>query len=268
MSMYSVQDQTGNFVSLSSHPQRIVSLVPSQTELLYTLGLDRKVVGITRFCVHPHSWFTTRQRIGGTKQVNLVQLRALKPDLVLANKEENVKEQVEEIRTFCPVYTSNVRSLDDAMEMIQQIGYLTGADKPALQLIQAISNRFDQLPAGILGNALYLIWKNPYMAAGNDTFINHMMQRAGFRNALQEARYPQLNVERIRELNPGYILLSSEPYPFTTRHLDELGKLCPQSRLLLVNGEFFSWYGSRLLLAADYFAELRESLFLKNNEIN
>src|ERR1700741_3198050 len=106
-------DQTGRKISIPQIPQRIISLVPSQTELLFDLGLDKEVVGITKFCVHPPEWFQTKTRVGGTKQLKIDLIKQLQPDLIIANKEENVKEQIEELEKHFPVWISDVNNLED-----------------------------------------------------------------------------------------------------------------------------------------------------------
>src|SRR5690606_29137938 len=153
-------------------PARIVSLVPSQTELLYDLGLDDEVIAITKFCVHPQEWFRNKQRIGGTKNIHLSEIIRLQPDLVIANKEENVKEQITALGERFPVYVSDIRSITDAYKMIDTIGRLTAKEKEATELIKDINNEMEKLrrldPAR---TCVYLIWKDPYMTVGGDTFI-------------------------------------------------------------------------------------------------
>ncbi|MEP6468110.1 MAG: helical backbone metal receptor [Parafilimonas sp.] len=239
--------------------QRIISLVPSQTELLYNLGLDEEVIGITKFCVHPSKWFKTKTRIGGTKTINIEKIISLKPDLVIANKEENVKEQIEALQQFTTVYISDIKNLDDALNMIFEIGELINKKFEAQHLIQKIKQGFSdlqnlnatQLPAA------YFIWRNPYMVAGGYTFIHDMMQRCGFNNIFKnEFRYPEISVEQLQKLNCKIVLLSSEPFPFKQKHINELQPLLPHTKIILVDGEMFSWYGSRLLLAVEYFKKL------------
>ncbi len=113
-------DQTGREVSIPSHPQRIISLVPSQTELLFDLGLEEQVAGITKFCVHPEKWFRSKTRIGGTKNIKSALIHQLQPDLIIANKEENVKEQVEELAAHYPVWVSDIHDLQSALDMIRR----------------------------------------------------------------------------------------------------------------------------------------------------
>lgn len=236
---------------------KIVSLVPSITELLFTLGLGEEVIGITKFCVHPDEWFRTRQRVGGTKNINLELITALQPDLIIANKEENVKEQIEALSSRFTVLLTDVNNFDEALLMIEDIGNATGKSANAKNLINTISDGFSTLKETELKPAAYFIWKDPWMTVGGDTYINSMMRKAGFQNIYEnEKRYPEVNLADLNEKAPEYILLSSEPYPFKEKHFEELSSLFPDSTILLVDGEIFSWYGSRMLKAPEYFKAL------------
>lgn len=247
-------------------PKKIISLVPSQTELLHFLGLDDEVIGITKFCVHPRSWFSTRTRIGGTKTLNLKLIKELQPDLVIANKEENIKGQVEAIAAEFPVWVTDVNNLDQALGMIKDIGNLTGKVAAAVSLANEIKLKFSQ--PGITGKirTAYLIWRHPYMAAGGDCFIHDMMKYCGMENVFAEKpRYPVINVQELEDAGTQLILLSSEPYPFSKKHVYELeneirkGKHASKNKSIkirCVDGEMFSWYGSRLLESAKYFSQL------------
>ncbi len=288
--MISLTDQTGNVITHYQLPERIISLVPSQTELLFDLGLTEEVIGITKFCVHPNKWFTTKTRIGGTKTINTAKVKSLQPDLIIANKEENVKEQIEKLRLIAPVYVSDISILEDALQMITDVGQLVGKDKKAEYLTSEIQARFDELET-ILSQysktnaqtdavnlstnqpnqrnqllqphqltplkTAYLIWKDPYMAAGGETFINDMMLRCGFQNIFEKfKRYPQVEISQLATANCQLLLLSTEPYPFTQKHIDELQPYFPGTKVVLADGEMFSWYGSRLLHAPDYLKKL------------
>lgn len=243
---------------ISARPQRIISLVPSITELLYDLELDDEVIGITKFCVHPDKWFRTKTRIGGTKNINIEKIKLLHPDLIIANKEENVKEQVESLSNLYPVWLTDITDLDDALKMIKACAYITGKKEKVEMIIRNIKNSFVQnIPDNKFKKALYLIWQNPYMSIGGDTFINDMLKKAGFKNSLQDkTRYPSLTNDEIIALNPEYVLLSSEPFPFKQKHIDEMQSLLPDAKIKLVDGEMFSWYGSRMMYAAPYFKTL------------
>ena len=257
-------DQLNRIVSIDSPSKRIVSLVPSQTELLHDLGLSEEVVGITKFCVHPEKWFREKQRIGGTKNIHPERVAALHPDLILANKEENVREQVEALAQQFPVWVSDVNSLPEALHMIKSVGQLTGRKEKAIEIVSKIQDEFAhlQIPATPLP-AAYLIWKDPYMTIGGDTFLHHMLQHAGFQNCFAHLqRYPSINIEDLQKSSCKFLLLSSEPYPFQEKHAAELQDQLPGTKILLVNGEMFSWYGSRLLKAPGYFSMLQQQINL------
>lgn len=255
-------DQTGRRVSIPAHPQRIVSLVPSQTELLYDLGLDKEVAGITKFCIHPEAWFRTKTRAGGTKQLHLHRIAGLQPDLIIANKEENVKEQVDELAASFPVWTSDIRTLADALTMICEVGRITGRETSATDIAGRISNEFAALPRQPAPRkAAYLIWQEPFMCAGGDTFISSMLKAAGFCNVFAgKDRYPEVTAAEIAASGAEYLLLSSEPFPFTEKHREAMRSLFPGMQIVLVDGEMFSWYGSRLLQAPAYFRQLQKEL--------
>lgn len=256
-----VKDQLGSEIKINYPPKRIVSLVPSQTELLFDLGLRDEVVGITKFCIHPNEWYKTKTKVGGTKNVNIEKIRDLKPDLILGNKEENNIEDIETLRKEFPVWMSDIETLPDAMKMITDIGEIVNRAPEAEYLNHLIKTGFTDL--GVLSyqskfrgkRVLYLIWKNPYMAAGKDTFIQEMLTLNGFENAVSERRYPELSNEKIQELNPDVVFLSSEPYPFKKVHVAELQLILPNAKIELVDGEMFSWYGSRMVKAVQYFFE-------------
>lgn len=255
-------DQTGYEVNIAFPPSRIISLVPSQTELLYELGLEKEVVGITKFCVHPDQWFRTKPRIGGTKAVHLDKVIELQPDLVIANKEENVRDQVERIRELVPVWTSDISNLETALEMILGIGELVGKTTEARVLAKEIRDRFMQLrPFAQSLKTAYLIWKNPYMTVGQDTFIADMLRRCGFDLIWPDfVRYPEISVADLKAAVPDLLLLSTEPYPFKQKDLDELQDFLPATKIRLVEGEYFSWYGSRMKNAPGYFQDLIDEL--------
>lgn len=261
-----VQEQFLNFTARpQGPPRRIVSLVPSQTELLHYLGLEEEVTGITKFCVHPNEWFRNKTRVGGTKKVHIDKVRQLQPDLILANKEENVKEQVEELANTCAVYVSDVNCLADACTMIEYTGYLTSRMEKAAELVAEIGRRFERLPlAGRPIPAAYLIWQQPFMTVGHDTFIHDMMQYCGLQNVFGHlGRYPEVSLEDIRHSGCRFLLLSSEPFPFAGKHAAAIQEQLPDIKVILVDGEMYSWYGSRLLLAAEYFERLSGEVFLK-----
>ncbi len=237
-------------------PKRIISLVPSQTELLFYLGLSNQVVGITKFCVHPREWVKRLPKIGGTKNFRFDVIDQLKTDLIISNKEENYESGISVLQAKYPVWISDVSSYAEALEMIVAVGALTDRIDPANALRNEIEARFERLPKKKPRRVLYLIWRQPWMAAGKGTFIDSILSKIGLVNVVEEARYPTLSADQLRQLQPELIYLSSEPYPFKQKHIHELQSVVPNSEVVLVDGELFSWYGSRMLLAPDYFASL------------
>jgi len=259
-------DQTNKLVEIPTPPLRIISLVPSQTELLYDLGLEEEVLGITKFCVHPTEWFKSKQRIGGTKDISMEKIQALNPDLIIGNKEENQKEQVEALMLDYPVWMSDIKNLEDSLEMIIQIGKLTNREKKAIALVEEIQLAFSALKSQLTTKpkkrVAYFIWKAPYMVAAGDTFIDNMLDIAGFSNVFGHLeRYPAIDLETLANSQPALIFLSSEPYPFKEKHFETFQEACPNAKIILVDGECFSWYGSRLLYTARYFEALHTQIW-------
>ena len=268
--MPEIKDQTGKWVRLENFPKRIICLVPSITELLFDLGLRDEVVGITKFCVHPENWFRTKRRVGGTKNISFDIIRSLSPDLIIANKEENVKEQVLQLEALCPVYVSNVCNLEEALEMIEQLGKLIGKTASAELLVCDIRKEFADLQPIVPGpKTAYLIWQDPFITVGGDTFISDMLRKCGFNNVTNtNTRYPAISIKELLDLKCELLLLSSEPFPFSEKHIPAIrrqlqlhgSQIAEAIQIALADGEFFSWYGSRLRLAPKYFRELQNRL--------
>ena len=251
-----VTDMLGREILIPQEPRRIVSLVPSQTELLYALGLEDRLVGQTIFCIHPREQFKKAHKIGGTKKLRIDAIRRLQPDLIIGNKEENTQAQIETLMQEFPVWMSDIFNLQDALHMIRAVGDITGTGEKAEAIACGIETTFRSLPEIRAERVLYLIWREPWMAAGKQTFIDEMIRAAGYANALSLARYPELEAAAIQRIQPDRIWLSSEPYPFNEKQIAELQDLFPNTRIQLVDGEMFSWYGNRLLHAPAYFASL------------
>jgi ABC-type Fe3+-hydroxamate transport system substrate-binding protein len=249
-------DQCGRSVSLQKKPLRIVSCVPSQTELLFDLGLAENIVGITSFCIHPSAKTKGFQTIGGTKNLRIKKIKSLQPDLIIGNKEENEKEQIECLAAEFSVWLSDVKNLDDALLMINTLGEITQTQEKALEIVNCIARNYPTRDTEIHSTGIYLIWKNPFMVAGSDTFINEMMAKAGLLNLIDKTRYPQITVDEIIALKPKNLLLSTEPYAFNESDVAEWKLMLPDTHVKLVNGEAFSWYGSRLCHLATYFKEI------------
>ena len=255
-----IKDQMGREVEINFPPERIISLVPSQTELLYDLGLGERVVGITKFCIHPEEWYRTKERVGGTKKVNFEKIQLLKPDLIIGNKEENTESEIKELMQQYPVWMSDIHNLPEALQMIRSVGAITDTGSEAAHLATAIEKTFEQLAhikKGKERSVAYFIWQKPYMVAGGNTFINAILKKVGLKNVFEDkGRYPEVTAEAIAAAAPDLIFLSSEPYPFKEKHVQEFKSISPASEVQVVDGEMFSWYGSRLLKAPDYLKSL------------
>ena len=251
-------DQMGREVRFAYPPQRIVSLVPSQTELLFDLGLQKQLEGVTKFCIHPTNARHTARVVGGTKNFDFAKIKEARPDLIIGNKEENYQEGITELAQHYPVWMSNVTDLPEALDMMRRIGTITGTTHLAEPLAVTIQNEFDKLLTPASVPAAYFIWRKPYLVAASGTFIDDMLRRAGFANVFAHlGRYPEVTPEQLAQAAPARLFLSSEPYPFKEKHLDEFQEICPTAKIQLVDGELFSWYGSRLRRSAAYFKTLR-----------
>ncbi len=262
--MPSVIDQMGREVIFQS-TKRIVSLVPSQTELLIDLGLREQIVGITKYCIHPPELRQELNIIGGTKDLDIDKIRALNPDIIIANKEENQQDQIETLSKEFPVWISDINKFEEAWEMIRAIGHIFQKEKLSDLMVQKGQEKWAKLASPrIQASCLYFIWQKPYMLAGENTFINAVLKHIGIHNLAEqlESRYPEISLEKIKGLNPDYIFLSSEPYPFKEKNKNQMEGFGLEGSVHLVDGEYFSWYGSRLVHAADYFEELKSKLHL------
>jgi iron complex transport system substrate-binding protein len=256
-------DQTGHTVTLAATPMRIISIVPSQTELLFDLGLEDRLVGITKFCVHPYHLKSTKTKVGGTKKVHYEKIRLLEPDIIIANKEENTQEIVEALREIAPVWTSDIMTVQDNLDMIAEFGKIFAVRTTAQQWIDKISYGLADFKNFMkdreVQKAAYFIWKNPYMAAGGDNFINEMLKLNKFTNIYESrGRYPEVIIQKMKiQGDPDVVFLSSEPYPFKEEDAFEIGRFTHHAKTVFVDGEMFSWYGSRLVKAFDYFKKLQ-----------
>jgi ABC-type Fe3+-hydroxamate transport system substrate-binding protein len=260
-------DQTGYTISLEATPLRIISLVPSQTELLFDLGLEDKLVGITKFCVHPYHLKSTKRIIGGTKKVHYEKIRQLQPDIIIANKEENTEEIVNNLKEIAPVWTSDIITLQDSLDMIEELGKIFSVRTAARQLIDKINYGLADFHGFMKDRPFvrgaYFIWKDPYMAVANGTFINELLKLNHITNIYEdrEGRYPEVVVQKMRiQGDPQVLFLSSEPYPFKDEDAFELGRHTHHAKTIFVDGEMFSWYGSRLVKAFPYFKQLQERM--------
>ena len=254
-------DQLNRSIEITAIPKKIISLVPSQTELLYDLGLREEVAGITKFCIHPDEWFRCKTIVGGTKKYDFEKIKSLQPDLIIGNKEENEQTQIQQLMKLYPVWMSDIKTLDDSLAMICSLGEIVNRKEKAKEISNQISLKFQSIKPNSKKTCAYFIWKKPYMCVGANTFIDEMLQRCNLENVFSNnGRYPEITEADLTTKQPEVILLSSEPFPFKEADKRALQRICPNSKIEIVDGELFSWYGSRLLKSVDYFTALLKKL--------
>ncbi len=240
---------------------KIVSLVPSLTELLYYLGLGEFVVGVTRYCIHPPEALFKSTVLAGTKNFSVKELLATGAHWVLTNREENPKDRVEKIIDHLPVVLTEINKPDDLIPLLHWLSKQYPQCKPIAQTLeQSIIGLPNELGGLGNGRVLYLIWNKPIMAVGGDTFISTMLNMAGYKNATGHLkRYPAIEPQQLISFKPDFLFLSSEPYPFKDEHIAYFKSLLPETQVLLVDGEPFSWYGNRVLNLPAYLKTLHLS---------
>ena len=254
-------DQMNRPVKIDRHPQRIVSLVPSQTELLFDLGVGTRIAGVTHFCVHPEHQVKDKQKVGGTKRIRFNKIDEISPDLIIGNKEENTKKDIEQLEKKYPVWLSDVNTLKDVDSLFSQLGNILDSSEKAHYLSKLLNKNMQQIQ-GLFHKpkqptVAYLIWNKPMMVAANNTFINTMLNHIGLRNRYEDtSRYPEITLQQLDKEPLDFIFLSSEPFPFTSKHVEYFSEKFPNTKVELVDGELFSWYGTRLLQAETYFKQL------------
>ncbi len=264
--MITLTDQLQTNHSFAQTPKRIVSLVPSQTELLFDLGLEESIVGITKFCVHPNHFLKSKKIVGGTKNPNYKSIIALNPDVIICNKEENTKEIVDLCSEICTVWVTDIVTIEDNYRMICDFGNIFDKIIEAKNLSQKIEIAISDFKIFIKEKSVlkvaYFIWKNPYMVAGSCTFIDELLQLNNFENVFQsQNRYPEIDIKNLKNINLDLILLSSEPYPFEESDQVEFLKLSPNLKIMIVDGEMFSWHGSRVLKSINYFKIVHQNYY-------
>ena len=252
-------DQLNNELLFSSFPKRIISLVPSISELLAHYEPYIQLVGVTRFCEYPKRLRTDKVIIGGTKDPDIKKILALKPDLIIANKEENNKVDIDQLNQSSPVWISDINTLDDASKMIKSLEELLGIPLER-QIFLSLEQKLNKSLDNISGTVAYVIWQNPIMIAGHDTYISNWLKKIGLENISNKNRYPEVSFEWLNNNNPDYVFLSSEPYPFKEKNRLEFESLCKHSKIELVDGRMFSWYGKAMLEAPEYFSHLIRKL--------
>jgi ABC-type Fe3+-hydroxamate transport system substrate-binding protein len=254
-------DDLNRCTRLEKPAQRIVSLVPSITETLFAFGAGQRVAGITDYCIRPAEGTAGKLRVGGAKNIRVEEIISLRPDLVIANAEENQKHQIEELeKAGIPVFVTFPRTVAGCLKMMRDVAILTGTEpaaEPAVSSIEA--ERFLQRsrPRASACRVLCPIWKSPYMSINRDTFVDSMIRESGGENIFADdaERYPKFVLEDVARLQPDVIILPTEPYHFTESDIEDFEKIganvpaVRNGRIHIVEGELLSWYGPRVARA-------------------
>jgi ABC-type Fe3+-hydroxamate transport system substrate-binding protein len=261
-------------------PVRVVSLVPCWTETLFHLGLiEKEIVGRTPYCVHPRGRVDGIESIGGPKDPNMERIIDLDPNLIIVDREENRREDVERVEnhwTPSRVFTTGPTTVKEALDDLQKFGRLLDAQKLARELVGEVEFWLNRLAPEERGTAAYLVWQDPLMVATRETYIGNVLEKLGYRNVFDRSTteelslnansgYPQVTVHLLDQLKPDFIFLSTEPFPFRRGHIERLltrlraldREYAERVDIQIVNGEFFSWYGSRMVYAFRYFVRHR-----------
>jgi len=259
--MIELIDDLSRTIRFKNHPKRIVCLVPSITETLFALGAGARIAAITDYCIHPEAEVCTKTRIGGTKNFHVDRILGLKPDLVIANAEENRKHQVEKLEEAgLHVFVTFPRNIDGCMKMIADMGVLTGTESAARRILDSIAQARTEALVQASEPPLRVlcpIWKDPYMTVNHDTFVDSVIRNCGGQNIFADSaeRYPQFMLEEAARRNPEVVLLPTEPYHFSESDVPEFEKMWStvpsirDRRVHIVEGELLSWYGPRLARA-------------------
>ncbi len=260
-------DATGRSLALDDPPERIVSLVPSLTEALFAFGLEEDVAGVTRFCVEPAE-AKSKPKVGGTKNVDVQAVQALEPDLVLANVEENTREDVDEmIAAGLPVFVTYPRTVAAAIAELRQLAEMTLASEEAAPILDGAARQLRRAEnANGFRKPLRVfcpIWRSPWMTIGPDTYMHDFLRVCGLENVYGKAaeRYPTVELADVASLRPEVVLLPDEPYPFARKHMGEVIAKLGDVRIYLVDGKSLCWYGPRIGPAL---AEIRRLLWGEN----
>lgn len=259
-------DQINTILDIKNTPKKIICLVPSITELLVDLGLEESIIGITKFCIHPKSLIKNKTIVGGTKNIKIDVITALQPDIIICNKEENTQEIVENCREITTTYVSDIYTIADTLQLIYEFGKIFNCDEKATKTIHNILEKHNDFLKFMddkkIKNVAYFIWKNPWIVVANNTFVNYLLEENKFENVFKDKeRYPEIELQELADFKHlDYIFLSSEPYPFKEKDVLELKEKFNKTKIILVDGEYFSWYGSRLIKAFDYFKKFHENI--------
>ncbi|MDM1046415.1 ABC transporter substrate-binding protein [Myroides sp. 1354] len=265
--MLILKDQLGREHRFEQSPKRIVSLVPSLTETLFDLGLEDELVGITTACMHPYQLRVTKTSIGEPKKVDIEQIQLMQPDVVVASPTENTMEDIERLQAICPVWLVDVRTMDQNFQLIELLGQLFNKRTEARKWMDKISfgqkDLMDFVSERPGFKVAYFIGKDPFVVAGEGTFIQELLELNKFENVYADRveLYPEVEIKKIRiQGDPELVFLPSMPYAFQEEDAFEIGRFTHHGKTIFVEGEMFSWYGTRVCKAFDYFKQIHNRL--------
>ena len=264
-----LKDDLGDRVELNVPAARIVSLVPSITETLFELGAGGQVAGVTDYCIHPAAAVAQILKVGGTKGFSLDRVVGLEPDLVIANKEENRKPEVEALRRECPVFVTDPRTVEQAMKTVLDLGMLTGRAVEASTMAADCESRLSGVYPATLARpfrTVCFVWRDPWMAVGSDTYVGDLLDTFGFKNifASEDGRYPQTSLEAVLDRGPEVIMLPDEPFEFGSGDVGEIEAFFAERgapvKIFAMDGTLLTWFGYRTALGVDYLQRTKTSL--------
>lgn len=268
---WAVKDAFGRRFELREPAQRIVSLIPSITETLFSLGAGDRVVGVSKFCIEPLDGVATKTKVGGQKNPRVDAIVALKPDLVIANVEENHKRHVEAMwAAGLRVFVTYPRTVREGIQLIRDLGVLTGSNECAEGIASACECRCSDVEGEVTGRppvrVFCPVWRRPYMTINGDTYIHDVLRTCGGENIFRARaeRYPTVTLAEMADLNPGVVLLANEPFPFGKRHLEDFLAFPDVSavragRIHFLDGKILSWYGPRIAESLETLASILQS---------
>jgi ABC-type Fe3+-hydroxamate transport system substrate-binding protein len=247
-----MEDLLGRNFDFSTPPTRVVSLVPSLTETLFDLGVGDSVAGITDFCIFPDG--VDRPRVGGTKNPHIEEIRALAPDLVYMNLEENMERHAKQIAAFAPVFVTEPKSVDDVSDLITTLGAIHQRAEKARELRDALDHE-----RGTVAPFTFAvpIWKKPWMWCGGDTYVSNLVESTGGRNVVHDReRYPSLTLDEVLAQKPDVVFLPDEPYLFTS---EDAGAIEGPRVIGPFPGHLFTWHGTRTILGLRFLRQVLQS---------
>ncbi len=263
-------DAMGTRHDVATSTARIVSLVPSITELLFDLELAGQIVGRTGFCTEPRDKVKKVAKVGGTKTIDVAKIKRLAPSHLVVNIDENPRPVIQDLARFVPhVIVTHPRGPADNLALYRLLGGIFNRQAQAEALCAAFAKVWDEVHTATRAwprqRVLYLIWKSPWMTVSEDTYIARMLAAVGWDtwSPASNARYPSVDLTRAALANVDFVLLSSEPYSFSERHCVEILDLVPEgssTRVALIDGAMTSWYGSRAIRGLEYLRAFREEL--------